>query len=107
MLYKVGEICWGLKNLKWLELSAQTGEAHTSRRPLAMAGLLYSLRAQFGVEDVPFNQIHGSSSVQDATKEVEYFFPTEHTLGVIKPNALSEKGVINCVYHVHSMCGIY
>ena len=56
-------------------------------------GLLYSLRAQFGLEDVPFNQLHGSSSVEEATKEVEYFFPTEHTLGVIKPNALTEKGV--------------
>lgn len=54
--------------------------------------ILNSLRAQFGVEDVPFNQLHGSASVEDATKEVEYFFPTEHTLGVIKPNALSEKG---------------
>lgn len=52
-----------------------------------------SLRAQFGVEDVLFNQLHGSSSVEDATKEVEYFFPTEHTLGVIKPNALNEKGI--------------
>ena len=46
------------------------------------------------MEDVPFNQLHGSSSVEDATKEVEYFFTTEHTLGVIKPNALSEKGTL-------------
>jgi len=45
------------------------------------------------VGDAPFNQLHGSSSVEDASKEVEYFFPKEHTLGVIKPNALSEKGV--------------
>ena len=73
-----------------------------------MCDLLISLRAQFSVEDVPFNQIHGSSSVQDASKEVEYFFPTEHTLGVIKPNALSEKGVIiDSIYRMHSLCGIY
>ena len=44
------------------------------------------------MEDAPFNQLHGSSSVEDASKEVEYFFPKEHTLGVIKPNAISEKG---------------
>ena len=50
------------------------------------------MRAQFSVEDAPFNQLHGSSSVDDASKEVEYFFPEEHTLGVIKPNAINEKG---------------
>jgi len=58
------------------------------------------------VENIPFNQLHGSSSVDDATKEVEYFFPTEHTLGVIKPNALTEKGVytrnisVTIVFHL-------
>ena len=65
---------------------------------------LNSLRAQFGIEDVPFNQLHGSSSVEDATKEIEHFLPTEHTLGVIKPNALSEKGTY---LHSTTLCYIY
>lgn len=55
------------------------------------------------MEDIPFNQLHGSASTEDATKEVEYFFPTEHTLGVIKPNALSDKGNYYCVYSIHNV----
>lgn len=88
-------------------MSRQVGalNAYNSDR---ICDMLNSLRAQFGVEDIPFNQLHGSSSVEDATKEVEYFFPTEHTLGVIKPNALSEKGIIyiytvDNIFYTHLM----
>ena len=52
-----------------------------------------SLRSQYSVEDVEINPLHGSSDPEEACKEVEYFFPTEQTVAVIKPNALSDKGV--------------
>ncbi|NXR40401.1 TXND3 protein, partial [Zosterops hypoxanthus] len=47
-----------------------------------------SLRAQYAVENVPINQLHGSSSVRDAQKELEFFFPEEQTLALIKPDAV-------------------
>ena len=52
----------------------------------------YRLRAQFVVEGSEINALHGSSSVEDATKEIQQFFPVEKTMAVIKPNAMSEKG---------------
>ena len=59
--------------------------------------MLYSLlcarlRAQFTVEGSGHNTLHGSSSVEEANKEVQYFFPVEQTVAVIKPTALTEKG---------------
>ncbi|XP_061082974.1 thioredoxin domain-containing protein 6 isoform X2 [Conger conger] len=47
-----------------------------------------SLRAQFAVESDPINQIHGSGSQEEAEREIEFFFPRERTLAVIKPDAL-------------------
>uniref|UniRef100_A0A7M4EVP6 NME/NM23 family member 8 n=1 Tax=Crocodylus porosus TaxID=8502 RepID=A0A7M4EVP6_CROPO len=49
-----------------------------------------SLRAQYAIDNVPLNQLHGSSSPDQAQKELEFFFPMEHTLAVIKPSALKE-----------------
>ncbi|NXI70729.1 TXND3 protein, partial [Anseranas semipalmata] len=46
-----------------------------------------SLRAKYAVDNVPINQLHGSSSPNDAQKELEFFFPQEHTLALIKPDA--------------------
>ncbi|XP_039571142.1 thioredoxin domain-containing protein 3 [Passer montanus] len=46
-----------------------------------------SLRAQFSFENVPINQLHGSSTPSDAQKELEFFFPEEHTFALIKPDA--------------------
>lgn len=40
--------------------------------------------------DASINGIHGSDSEQSATKELEFFFPKEHTLAVIKPDAAGE-----------------
>ena len=51
-----------------------------------------SLRSQFSVEDVSINPLHGSSNQEEAGSDLEYFFPAEQTVAVIKPNALSEKG---------------
>ena len=53
----------------------------------------HSLRAQFSVEGVELNQLHGSANSEEASKELEYFFPVEKTLAVIKPGAINEKGV--------------
>ncbi|XP_055494523.1 thioredoxin domain-containing protein 6 isoform X2 [Leucoraja erinacea] len=47
-----------------------------------------SLRAQFAVESVPINQLHGSSTLQDAERELNFFFQMEHTLAVIKPDVM-------------------
>ncbi|XP_078085275.1 thioredoxin domain-containing protein 6-like [Mustelus asterias] len=49
-----------------------------------------SLRAQFAVEAVPINQLHGSETPQEAEKELKFFFSMEHTLAAIKPHALEE-----------------
>ncbi|XP_050174052.1 thioredoxin domain-containing protein 3 [Myiozetetes cayanensis] len=46
-----------------------------------------SLRAQYAVDDVPINQLHGSSTLDDAQKELEFFFPQEQTFALIKPEA--------------------
>lgn len=49
-----------------------------------------SLRAQFAVENEPINQLHGSASSEEAEREIEFFFPKEQTLAVIKPDAMEE-----------------
>ncbi|XP_051466196.1 thioredoxin domain-containing protein 3 [Apus apus] len=46
-----------------------------------------SLRAVYAFNDVPINQLHGSSTPDEAQKELDFFFPQEHTLAVIKPDA--------------------
>ncbi|XP_060065627.1 thioredoxin domain-containing protein 3 homolog [Ylistrum balloti] len=53
-----------------------------------------SLRAKFAVEDVMVNQFHGSDSESSAQKELEYFFPVQQTMAVIKPDALGTKDEI-------------
>ncbi|XP_075034690.1 thioredoxin domain-containing protein 6 [Mixophyes fleayi] len=52
-----------------------------------------SLRAQFTPQESAINQIHGSSSTDEAEKEIQFFFPVEHTLAAIKPDALEEHKV--------------
>ncbi|KAH1178668.1 hypothetical protein KIL84_012370 [Mauremys mutica] len=49
-----------------------------------------SLRSEYAVDSVPLNQLHGSASPGEAEKELEFFFPMEHTLAVIKPTAVKE-----------------
>ncbi|NXV52181.1 TXND3 protein, partial [Uria aalge] len=46
-----------------------------------------SLRAKYAVENIPIGQLHGSSTPDDAQKELDFFFPQEHTLALIKPDA--------------------
>lgn len=50
--------------------------------------MILSLRAQYAIENVPINQLHGSSSLSDAQKELEFFFPEEQTFALIKPEAV-------------------
>ncbi|XP_041102505.1 thioredoxin domain-containing protein 3 homolog [Polyodon spathula] len=49
-----------------------------------------SLRAEFALENIPINQLNGSSSPEEAKKDLEFFFPVEQTLAVIKPDAYKE-----------------
>ncbi|XP_074697668.1 thioredoxin domain-containing protein 3 [Strix aluco] len=46
-----------------------------------------SLRAKYAVGNIPIGQLHGSSTPDDAEKELQFFFPREHTLALIKPDA--------------------
>ena len=38
--------------------------------------------------------LHGSSTEEQAQKEIEYFFPMEQTVAVIKPDAYQTKGTL-------------
>ncbi|NXS09687.1 TXND3 protein, partial [Neodrepanis coruscans] len=49
-----------------------------------------SLRAQYAIDNVPINQLHGSSTLDDAQKELEFFFPQEQTFALIKPDAVKD-----------------
>uniref|UniRef100_A0A8C5WIS4 Nucleoside diphosphate kinase-like domain-containing protein n=1 Tax=Leptobrachium leishanense TaxID=445787 RepID=A0A8C5WIS4_9ANUR len=49
-----------------------------------------SLRARFPPKESEINQLHGSSSPEEAEQEINFFFPVEHTLAAIKPDALEE-----------------
>jgi len=51
-----------------------------------------SLRAQFAVDGVTINQLHGSDTDEQADKEILYFFPIEQTVALIKPDAYENKG---------------
>uniref|UniRef100_A0AAY4DXI9 Thioredoxin domain-containing protein n=1 Tax=Denticeps clupeoides TaxID=299321 RepID=A0AAY4DXI9_9TELE len=49
-----------------------------------------SLRAQFRLEGEAINQLHGSGTDEEAKHEIDFFFPHEETLAVIKPDAMGE-----------------
>ncbi|XP_069081847.1 thioredoxin domain-containing protein 6 isoform X3 [Pleurodeles waltl] len=66
----------------WREL---LGPADISQ---AIAEAPVSFRAKFPPKDSPVNQLHGSSSKEEAEKELSFFFPVEQTLATIKPDAL-------------------
>ena len=57
-----------------------------------------SLRAQFGVEGININMIHGADSPEAAQQEIDYFFPVQKTVAVIKPEAYENKGELYSVY---------
>jgi len=43
--------------------------------------------------------LHGSDSEEQAQKEIEYFFPMEQTIAVIKPDAYGTKGNMVALNH--------
>ena len=42
-------------------------------------------------EDPALNALHGSDSLESAEREVNFFFPKQQTLAVIKPDTSSEE----------------
>ncbi|XP_052234787.1 thioredoxin domain-containing protein 6-like isoform X5 [Dreissena polymorpha] len=64
------------------------------KQPGSDAHKTESLRAQFAVEGAQINMLHGSSTEEEAKKEIEYFFPVEQTVAVIKPDAIGTKDEI-------------
>ncbi|XP_068186203.1 thioredoxin domain-containing protein 6 isoform X2 [Antennarius striatus] len=48
------------------------------------------LRARFATENGPVTQLHGSASHEEAEREINFFFPKQKTLAVIKPDAMEE-----------------
>lgn len=45
------------------------------------------------MENLPINQLYWSPSLEAAEREIQYFFPVEHTLALIKPHvSLEERG---------------
>ncbi|XP_061183794.1 thioredoxin domain-containing protein 6-like isoform X2 [Saccostrea echinata] len=53
-----------------------------------------SLRAKFALDDTKINMLHGSDSEETAKKELEFFFPMQQTVAVIKPDAVGTKDEI-------------
>ena len=46
-----------------------------------------------GVEGAPsINSIHGSSNQEEAQGDLNFFFPVEQTVAVIKPTAMAATG---------------
>lgn len=65
-----------------------------------------SFRAQYSVDDSELNQLHGSDTAEGAAQEINYFFPPEQTVAVIKPSAFDERGELaSCFGHdsLHSL----
>ncbi|KAM5303472.1 thioredoxin domain-containing protein 3 [Glossophaga mutica] len=50
-----------------------------------------SLCIQFATESLPINQLYGSDSLEVAEREIQYFFPPESTLVLIKPHVTHEQ----------------
>uniref|UniRef100_A0A8D2DT68 Thioredoxin domain-containing protein 3 n=1 Tax=Sciurus vulgaris TaxID=55149 RepID=A0A8D2DT68_SCIVU len=50
-----------------------------------------SLCAQFAMDRLPVNQLYGSDSKEIAEREIQYFFPLQNTLAVIKPHVTHEQ----------------
>ncbi|XP_004439395.1 PREDICTED: thioredoxin domain-containing protein 3 [Ceratotherium simum simum] len=50
-----------------------------------------SLCAQFAMASLPINQLYGSDSLEAAEKEIQYFFPPQSTLALIKPHVTHQQ----------------
>ncbi|KAL5250149.1 hypothetical protein ACHWQZ_G016021 [Mnemiopsis leidyi] len=56
----------------------------------AKASAPESLRATFTTDDT-INGLHGSSTADEAAEELNFFFPAEQTVAVIKPDMMDQK----------------
>lgn len=70
---------------KWREMltSAPSEEDGEEQKP--------NLRTQFSVEGTDVNPLHGSDDPESAVSEVDFFFPSEHTLCTIKPHSYDQR----------------
>ncbi|CAK6434643.1 unnamed protein product [Pipistrellus nathusii] len=50
-----------------------------------------SLCVQFAMESLPINQFYGSDSLELAERDIQYFFPPQQTLALIKPHVTPEQ----------------
>ncbi|XP_034877267.1 thioredoxin domain-containing protein 3 [Mirounga leonina] len=50
-----------------------------------------SLCIRFAMEDLPINQLYGSDSLEAAEMEIQYFFPPQSTLALLKPHVTQEQ----------------
>ncbi|XP_044945578.1 thioredoxin domain-containing protein 3 isoform X3 [Mustela putorius furo] len=50
-----------------------------------------SLCARFAMEGLPINQLYGSDSLEAAEREIQYFFPPQSTLALLKPHLTQEQ----------------
>ena len=53
--------------------------------------IFQSLCAQFAIEGLPINQLYGSDSLEAAEREIQHFFPPQHTVALIKPHVTQEQ----------------
>lgn len=67
-------------------------------KPQIFCYQFFSLRAKFALEETKINMLHGSDSEETAKKELEFFFPMEQTVAVIKPDAVGTKGKKHDLY---------
>ncbi|XP_036285853.2 thioredoxin domain-containing protein 3-like [Pipistrellus kuhlii] len=57
----------------------------------AKQSLPNSLCVQFAMESLPINQLYGSDSLELAERDIQYFFPPQKTLALIKPHVTPEQ----------------
>uniref|UniRef100_A0A4X1URH2 Thioredoxin domain-containing protein 3 n=1 Tax=Sus scrofa TaxID=9823 RepID=A0A4X1URH2_PIG len=50
-----------------------------------------SLCIRFAMESSPINQLYGSDSLEAAEREIQHFFPPQHTVALIKPHVSPEQ----------------
>ncbi|XP_058534011.1 thioredoxin domain-containing protein 3 isoform X2 [Ochotona princeps] len=50
-----------------------------------------SFCAQFAMGSLPFSQLYGSNSPETAEREIQYFFPEQNALALIKPHVTQEQ----------------
>ena len=56
------------------------------------------------VDGTDVNMIHGSDSPEKANDELNFFFPMQQTVAVIKPDAYENKGILNRYFFSHIDC---